>query len=53
MWSYFYAKKVIQGRWPDVEEALAKSHWRETYLEHFPEAKDDWIMNGWIDWLDT
>jgi hypothetical protein len=24
----------------------------QTYLELFPEAKLEWAMNGWIDWLD-
>jgi hypothetical protein len=57
-----YALDVIKGRWPEVEEVIAKSVLREEfpftaskeeYLETFPDAKDDWILNGWLDWLDT
>ena len=52
-WAYFYARHVIKGRWPEAEEATAKSEYKDRYLQHFPDAKDDWAMNGWIDWLDT
>jgi hypothetical protein len=52
-WSYGYAKYVINGRFPEGEEAVAKSESRDEYLKTFPEAKDDWILNGWLDWLDT
>ena len=52
-WAYHYAKDVIRGRWPEGEKAIAHSEYKDHYLETFPEAKDDWAMNGWIDWLDT
>jgi hypothetical protein len=52
-WSYGYAKYVIKGRFPEGEEAVAKSEYRDKYLESFPDAKDDWLLNGWLDWLDT
>ena len=50
--AYYYALYVIKGRWPEAEEATAKSEYKDRYLQHFPDAKDDWAMNGWIDWLD-
>jgi hypothetical protein len=40
-------------RFPELEDQIAKSGQRKSYLERFPEAKDEWIMNGWADWLDT
>jgi hypothetical protein len=50
--AYTYA--VQFGRFLEGEEAVAKSEdYRADYLELFPEAKDDWAMNGWIGWLDT
>ena len=52
-WAYFYARDVIQGRWPEGEKAIAHSEYKDRYLEAFPEAKDDWAINGLIDWLDT
>ena len=52
-WAYSYAKAVLKGRWPEVEEAIATNpHLAKSYLELFPEAKLEWLMNGWIDWLD-
>lgn len=48
-----YAKDVIKGRWLEGEEAIAKSEYKNWYLEQFPEARDDWSFNGWIDWLDV
>ena len=50
--AYNYALDVIKGRWPEAEEAMAKSEYKNRYLHLFPDAKDDWAMNGWIDWLD-
>jgi hypothetical protein len=52
-WAYNYTRDVIKGRWPEAEEAIAKSEYKDWYHEKFPEAKDDWILNGWLDWLDT
>ena len=51
-WAFQYAVDVIGGRWPEAEEMLAKSSHNKVYLKRFPEAKWDWVVNGWIDWLD-
>ena len=61
-----YALNVIKGRWPEAEKAIARSlkdaleddrdaaiEVVYAYLKAFPEAKLEWIMNGWLDWLDT
>ena len=51
--AYHYARDVIGGRWPEGEAAIAKSPgYAKVYLEAFPEAKLEWAMNGWLDWLD-
>ena len=56
--AYEYAKDVIGGRFPEAEEAIAKNtsvanpHLAKSYLELFPQAKLEWVMNGWLDWLD-
>ena len=63
-----YAIDVIKGRWPEAEEAIARSlkdasegsedrdaavESTRTYIEAFPEvSKLEWVMNGWLDWLD-
>ena len=52
-WSYHYARRIIRGRWPEAEEAIAKDpEDAKFYLEHFPDAKLEWAMKGWLDWLD-
>jgi len=57
-WALNYAWHVIHeleagGRWPEGEEHIAKDpEDAKFYLEHFPEAKLEWAMNGWLDWLD-
>jgi hypothetical protein len=52
-WAYYYARDVIGGRWPEGEPAIATSpDYANQYLEAFPEAKLEWAMNGWLDWLD-
>jgi hypothetical protein len=52
-WAFPYAWHVIGGRWPEGEAAIAKDPiWAEKYLELCPDAKLEWAMNGWIDWLD-
>ena len=52
--AYLYAKNVLKDRFLDGEAAIASSKfYTKVYLEAFPEAADDWAMNGWIDWLDT
>jgi hypothetical protein len=48
-----YAYSILRERFPAGEEAIAKSTRREDYLRRFPSAKDDWVVAGWIDWLDT
>jgi hypothetical protein len=51
--AYYYARDVIGGRWPEGEPAIATSpDYANQYLEAFPEAKLEWAMNGWLDWLD-
>ena len=51
--AYWYAARVLKGRWPEGEATIAKDPtWAEKYLERFPEAKLEWAMNGWLDWLD-
>ena len=55
VWAYLYAKDVIRGRWPEAEEAIATAtdpYWAQAYLKRFPEAKREWTMRGWLDWLD-
>jgi hypothetical protein len=53
-YAYDYARDVIDGRFPEAEEAIARSKdLKDDYLYHFPEAKEDWLLNGWLDWLDT
>ena len=62
-WAHYYAVNVIKGRFPEAEEAIAKSpglrsqgtlgqDYAKLYLEQFPEARLEWVMNGWLDWLD-
>jgi hypothetical protein len=51
--AYRYAVHILHDRWPEAEEAMANSEYKDWYLKTFPEAKDDWILNGWLDWLDT
>jgi hypothetical protein len=46
-----YAKGVIKGRWPEAEETIANSMYRDEYLDLFPDARDDWALAGWIDWM--
>jgi hypothetical protein len=51
--AYYYARDVIGGRWPEGEAAIATSpDYAKFYLKQFPEAKLEWAMNGWLDWLD-
>ena len=70
-----YAINVIKGRWPEAEEAIARAlkdspdesdvfteeftdrdaavELIRKYINAFPEvSKLEWLMNGWIDWLD-
>ena len=50
-----YATNIVKGRWPEGEEAIATSTPEviKSYLEKCSlEAKLEWVMNGWIDWLD-
>ena len=52
-WGYRYARDVIGGRFPEGEPAIAtEPRLAKLYLKQFPEAKLEWAMNGWIDWLD-
>ncbi len=57
-WAFYYATEVLKGRFPEGEAAIAKDHladfpnWAEDYLQAFPEAKLEWIMKGWLDWLE-
>ena len=48
-----YVRDVIRGRWPEGEPAIATSpYYSKEYLELFPQARLEFAMNGWIDWLD-
>ena len=52
-WAYQYAEYVIKGRFPEGEATIATDpHRAKIYLKKFPEAKLEWAMNGWLDWLD-
>jgi hypothetical protein len=51
-YSYYYAKNVLHDRFLMGEEAVSKSRRAGEYLREFPEAKMDWVVNGWLDWLD-
>jgi hypothetical protein len=54
-WAHEYARDVIRGRWPEGEAAIATGpdpYYTLAYLGLFPEAKLEWAMNGWLDWLD-
>lgn len=50
--AYTYATKALKARWPEAEEKIAKSSLKDLYLQRFPEARTEWTMNGWLDWLD-
>lgn len=52
LWAYHYAY-FVNSRWLEAEETIANSEYKDRYLEQFPEARDDWSFNGWIDWLDV
>ena len=52
-WAYQYAVNVIKGRFPEGEATIATDpHRAKIYLREFPEAKLEWVMKGWLDWLD-
>jgi hypothetical protein len=52
-WAYQYARHIIKGRWPEAEATIATDPVAaKLYLEAFPEAKLEWVMNGWLDWFD-
>ena len=53
MSAYDYSQFVLKGRFPEGERAIATSpNYSIIYLKAFPEAKLEWAMNGWLDWLD-
>ena len=40
-------------RFPEAEATIATDpHRAKIYLREFPEAKLEWAMKGWLDWLD-
>ena len=52
-WAHFYARDVLKGRFPEAESVIATHEWAaDQYLREFPQARLEWVMNGWIDWLD-
>jgi hypothetical protein len=52
-YAHLYARNVLMGRFPEGEPAIATDPLSaEPYLKKFPEAKLEWAMNGWLDWLD-
>jgi hypothetical protein len=55
--AYLYARDVLKGRFPKGEPAIAKdNYYAPLYVQHilkeFPEAKLEWVLKGWLDWLD-
>jgi sarcosine oxidase delta subunit len=51
--AYVYARDVLKGRFPEAEASIATHPYcANQYLIEFPQAKLEWAMNGWIDWLD-
>ena len=51
--AYVYARDELKGRFPEAEASIATHPYEaKLYLKQFPEAKLEWAMNGWIDWLD-
>ena len=52
-YSYLYAANVLKRRFYSGEATVANSAHSSRYLNTFPEAKEDWALAGWIDWLDT
>jgi hypothetical protein len=52
--AYVYARDILKGRFPEAEASIAKDpdYCANQYLIEFPQAKLEWAMNGWIDWLD-
>ena len=52
-WAYQYAVNVLKGRFPEGEATIATDpHRAKLYLKQVPEAKLEWVMNGWLDWFD-
>ena len=51
-YSYYYAKNVLHDRFLMAEEVISKSRRANEYLREFPNAKLDWVVNGWLDWTD-
>jgi hypothetical protein len=52
-WAFNYARYNIKGRFPEGEASIATHPYcANQYLIEFPQAKLEWAMNGWIDWLD-
>ena len=50
-----YIEGIEERIGPEGEKAIATSGNEEAikaYAKKFPEAKLEWAMNGWIDWLD-
>mgnify|MGYP000037960250 CR=1 FL=1 len=52
--AYVYARDILKGRFPEAEASIATDtdHSANQYLIEFPEAKLEWAMKGWLDWLD-
>ena len=51
-YSFGYAC-MIKGRFPEAEPVIAKSPWREKYLDLFPEARAEWNVLGLSDWFES
>jgi hypothetical protein len=59
--AYFYAKYVIEGRWPEAEPMIAKSEWANNYAQfviegRWPEAEpvimqDPWLAAKYAAWV--
>jgi len=55
--AYYYARKVIKGRWPEAEPYIMKnSHWAYLYTRdiikgRWPEAEPYMIGTGWTQYI--
>jgi hypothetical protein len=54
MWTNCYIGEVLMDRWPEAEDFISKDPMlSKRYRARFPKVELEWLMNGWLDWLDT
>lgn len=52
-YSFDYATRILHERFTEGEQAICKDKYtRDTYLRYFPKAKLEFVLKGWLDWLD-